>query len=467
MNNTSVRFHSLQNLLFTLIYANLCLSKTTLFSESGSRQRFENRFNQTCRKYPFVNDFVRNLENPSRRYVIFVYHETGQGNTGGLGDRLGGMVSAIAFALRTNRTLLISADKAFEDAFQPYQMNNHVGKYKWGNWDWAGWDRSFSGNMTYLKLCVNPKPSAFNCQLDDDYPEQVVKYRSNRAFLCRWVTKNDLYIKSELNRMGITKETDLFEVAGCMLRLAMWPTERLWRALDKSLEPQLRHRERIGLSGSTSYQIGFHFRCGDNSFTQQKSRTSGSLTHNPECYYDPKVPWKGTNFMDDKSMDSPVDAASCGRYILGNLSVSERNNAMVYIASDNPDSSQQINRTIAWPYVVKPPKVCHVDIQASFDCSLTTTLHWFMLSLSDKIVMQEMIKPIIGSGSLFEDLPPEDNSPRIPPQPGAISGFSRFASIYALDKDVIRYGRSCKSIDKSLLAKETQGNWLCNPKYLY
>jgi hypothetical protein len=211
--------------------------------------------------------------------------------------------------------------------------------------------------------------------------------------------------------------------------------------------------------------VGFHFRCGDKSFASQVNGMKS--THNPECFFDPDVPWKGTNFMDDKSLESPVDHASCGAKIIESLPPDIQKNTMVYIASDNPDSAQQINTTINWPFVILPPNVCHVDLQASFDCSLTTSLHWFMLSLSDKIVMQGLIQPAFGSGSLFEDMMPDDGSSRKIQQQGSISGFSRFAAIYALNSDVTRYGVSCNSVNKTLLSKQTQGNWLCNPRQLY
>jgi hypothetical protein len=32
--------------------------------------------------------------------------------------------------------------------------------------------------------------------------------------------------------LGIDEQDDLFEAAGCMLRLVMWPTEELWSAVD-------------------------------------------------------------------------------------------------------------------------------------------------------------------------------------------------------------------------------------------
>lgn len=445
--------------LFLILYLGACHAIEQTFSENGARKRFETRFNNTCSKYPFVANYLSNLENPSKRYMIFVFHEAGI-NNGGLGDRLGGMVSAIAFALRTGRTLLIAGDKAFEESFEPYHPNNN-GRYKWGDWKWSGWKNEFmndTSRILNIRNCVNPRPSAKVCQLDSDFPQKVVKFRSNRAFLCRWVVKPKVYHNSNLAQLGITNSTDLFEAAGCMLRLAMWPTERLWKALDKSLRSQFLSRSSV-----TTYQVGFHFRCGDKSFNKnEKSRPK-----NPECFFDPTVPWKGTNFMDDKSMDSPLDHAVCGGKILENLPVDLKKNAIAYIASDNHDSAQQINTTMNWPFVILPPKVCHVDLEASFDCTLTTSLHWFMLSLSDKIVMQGLIQPPIGSGSLFEDLPPKDGSPRLIQQQGSVSGFSRFAAIYALNSDVTRYGLSCIPGNKIALSKQTQGNWLCNPKQLY
>lgn len=447
-------------LLLLSSFTEVCDGTEQTFSKSGARNRFEKRFNDTCSKYPFVANHLSNLENPSQRYMIFVFHETGI-NNGGLGDRLGGMVSAIAFALRTRRTLLIAGDKAFEESFEPYHPNNN-GRYKWGDWKWAGWKNDFmndTSEMIHIRNCVNPRPSAKICQLDNDFPQKVVKFRSNRAFLCRWVVKPNVYYKSNLMQLGITNSTDLFEAAGCMLRLAMWPTERLWKALDKSLRSQLLSRP----SMATSYQVGFHFRCGDKSF----SKKGETKVKNPECFFDPNVPWTGTKFMDDKSLDSPLDHAICGAKILGNLPIDLKKNAVAYIASDNHDSAQQINTTLNWNLVILPPKVCHVDLEASFDCTLTTSLHWFMLSLSDKIVMQGLIKPPTGSGSLFEDLPSKDGSPRLTQQQGSISGFSRFAAIYALNSDVARYGLSCIPGNKIALSKQTQGNWLCNPKQLY
>ena len=193
------------------------------FSRSGARQRFEQKFLETCSKYPFVDQYVNSLKYPRKQYVIFVFHETGMGGNGGLGDRLGGMITALAFALRTNRTFLIVGDRAFEDSFQPFQpslllTSNNRGvratgseekkknkEITWANWDWSGWEKSFATNMTFNKQCVNPKPSNIGCALDKDVPEfQVVKFRGNRAYLCRWSIKPSLKLQDDiLKTLGI------------------------------------------------------------------------------------------------------------------------------------------------------------------------------------------------------------------------------------------------------------------------
>ena len=399
---------------------------------------------------------MANLEAPSQRFMVYLFDEGGVDN-GGLGDRLAGMISAVAFALRTGRTFLISADKAFEDAFQPYHPNNG-GRYTWGNISWSGWQEknSHSSNISHLHKCLNPNPSQTICCLDKDLPGNIVRYRCNRAYLCRWVVKLKLYASSNLKRLGINKDTDLYEASGCMLKLVMWPTDRLWKALDKSLESTFSSR-----SSLTSYQVGFHFRCGDKSFLKG---TTGVVNRNPECYYDPSVPWKGTKLLGDQAMDSPVDEAVCGNKILSALTPEIQKNAMAYIASDNADSAQQINTTVNWHFVVLPPKACHINHERTLDCTMTTLHHWFMLSLSDKIIMQAQI---IIPGSRADDQTPEDGRPKQVAPQGSISAFSRYAAIYGLNVDSSLFGLSCSHINGTALSRQTQGNWLCDPKSIY
>jgi hypothetical protein len=100
------------------------------FTEYGARQNFERKFDEVCGAYPFVERWLelqrRPLDSIRDRYVVYSYSEKGLGSNGGLGDRLGGLISAIAYALRSDRRLLISGDKAFEDSFRPYVRASEV-----------------------------------------------------------------------------------------------------------------------------------------------------------------------------------------------------------------------------------------------------------------------------------------------------------------------------------------------------
>jgi hypothetical protein len=86
------------------------------------RTRFETAFQEKCTKYPFVKQWERSLENTTDRYVTFMYHEPGLKN-GGFGDRIAGLLNAMAIALRSNRTLLIESQNGFHNLFQPYHSN--------------------------------------------------------------------------------------------------------------------------------------------------------------------------------------------------------------------------------------------------------------------------------------------------------------------------------------------------------
>ena len=140
-------------------------------------------------------------------------------------------------------------------------------------------------------------------------------------------------------------------------------------------------------SGSpVSTQVGVHFRCGDASF----SAVSGSTT-NSQCVFQGADTWKGTSFADDFSLDSPVDEANCAKQILTEYASKTGGiGVLAYIASDNADSARQVNATMGWPVSLTPTDSCHVDLAVNPLCSRMTFVQWFMLSLSDKIVMQSL-----------------------------------------------------------------------------
>jgi hypothetical protein len=48
-----------------------------------------------------------------------------------------------------------------------------------------------------------------------------------------------------------------------------------------------------------------------------------------------------------------------------------------------------------------------------------------------------------------------------------ISAFSRYAFVYSLARDGLRFGSKCASIDTHRLSRQTQGNWVCNPRMFF
>ena len=442
-----------------------------VYSKLGPRTKFEKDFQETCSPYPFVRRY-EDLMSKSRNkdtdeYMIYVFNEKNKGGNGGLGDRLGGLITAMAFALRTNRIFLMHGDKSFEESFRPYVGAADGSKHSWSNWEWAGWHSSFHKNMTFNRGCVNPRPGNLGCALDTegkvDYSAyKVVRHRGNRAYLCRWGIRDSLGLREELTEtLGITRQSDLYEVAGCMLRLAMWPTDILWNTLDQWLTGS------VGMSTPISTQVGLHFRCGDASFGASRGGPTNS-----QCVFQSPDTWKGTSFADDYSLDSPMDEASCGKQVLRQYADRARGagRVLAYIASDNADSARQINATMGWPISVTPTDSCHVDLAANPMCSRMTFVQWFMLSLSDKIVMQSL-KNDPDANSPYHAVSDEtrvlDAEYKKYGSQGPISAFSRYAAIYGLQKDGLRYGLGCKAINRTALSWQTQGNWLCGPKLFY
>jgi hypothetical protein len=266
------------------------------YPRGSIRDQFTRDFHARCDKYSFVHRYYQMLEQPNQKYLIFLYHDRGLRN-GGFGDRMGGMVTAFIHAMRFNRTLLIKASNGMHDMFRPYHPkdvydhihldqsdnnednNSHVeGKYLWSNakeWSkFSTWKESLTQSnnnkqnkskkqkqsedhfyeMEDLSDCVSNMEEGFTdaqtsrCAIDhqtkqDLEDKPVIRFASNRAYLCRY-TNQPKTIKSHrevLKALNIStkNETDYFEVAGCMLRLMMWPTNALWKEVDQAYEDLL------------------------------------------------------------------------------------------------------------------------------------------------------------------------------------------------------------------------------------
>jgi hypothetical protein len=162
-------------------------------------------------------------------------------------------------------------------------------------------------------------------------------------------------------------------------------------------------------------------------------------------------------------MESPLDEAQCGVQVLKEAQTAGSGPVLAYIASDNGFSARQINSTLDWKFTIKPPNACHIDLQSNTHCTLTTSLHWFMLALSDVLVVQALIKP--------EDTSYVANSPEtahlVDTEAAPISAFSRYAAIYSLSPGVLRYGRGCHAVNTTALSYQTHGNWICDTKLFF
>lgn len=439
------------------------------------KAKFRSKFMKTCAKYSFVHKYMESMKNPSDKYLIYVFHD-GKGKlTGGLGDRLAGIVTAVAYAIRTNRNFLMQGDESFEKTFQPYHLDDEI-ELSWGNWEFAKWDRSYSSNMTQLR-CHNPKSSHVYCALDhtaslENY--KVVRYIGNRAYICRWLIKEDLDLRSELEKsLGINIHSNLYEVAGCLLRLAMHPTNLLWEESVKQLaQMNDRYKE---WSASKIVQVGIHFRCGDSSFVTSKTTASSSSLALSPCMHHPNIPWKGIVFVDELSTDSPLAMAQCAKRLLeASDGIYHRNNSatntnaemrsVAFVASDNTMSATQITNTIDWPNVYHPPPACHIDLQKSLQCSLSTITQWFLLAQSDYLITQAMSKateetPFFDTKEYAYLRQPVEYFP-------PISAFSRFAGIYGLIGENV-LNDQCVATSASALSHYSHGNWVCNPKTFY
>ena len=180
--------------LSTLIsWLNLDLLESSYTTEV-LRPAFEKTFKDKCLKYPFVHQYWQNLENPPTRNIIhFVFHEHGLRN-GGFGDRIAGLITATAMALRFNRTLVIESGNGFDKLFRPYHpndkivdFNTNMTKYNYMNWtSWSPYDYKYccNDNTEYdLWNCINVGGKQTTvCGMDwGDSDHPIVKIRGNRC----------------------------------------------------------------------------------------------------------------------------------------------------------------------------------------------------------------------------------------------------------------------------------------------
>lgn len=406
-----------------------------------ARPRFELQFEQSCSRYAFVDAFYRQFEkhhDDLSKYAISVFTEP-RVRQGGLGDKLAGVANLVAFGIRTNRTVLIQADDGFYDAFRPRLRNLLNDSISWRDRNWAA--LKSNAKVFHITGCINPyrQKDEVHCKMEeDDYPQQVVKLRSNRCYLCRWTEQRATAAYHYLRAIGIDESTNLFDAAGCLLRLVMWPTQKLWDSLDEVMELAV-IANKTNSSKLQYFQVGAHFRCGDIEYTTPHNVGNSCVVADIAKRYAPV-----TELLVD---GTPVDEGECVRSVIDQqITSSPATIPIVYVTSDSPSAQDQIIQYMNWTgRIVKTPKGCHIEMDRSGSCSLETIVYWFGLALSDTIVVQG------------RQLEPRANY-TIP------SGFSRFAAIYGLNSKSLRFAQGCIHSESILQSRTGQGTWKCTDK---
>lgn len=482
------------SILALLVVCSLCFSKEkqarSLKNEAihNARKEFTRQYQDKCLKYPWLVDYIKELYrvrgfdpraskpplrrskmtkhfhfwekevlsqpyprpvNNGQRFAVSIF----QANDAkiarkGIGDRFAGILSVFFWALRSGRTFLVQDEIGLiSNLFRPvplYVLNkspNSAATYettltsspKWGNWSWAGYDYGRHGFVNFTDCVdaeIHPKPTPCKFQYSDSWPDKdVVRISSNRCWLCSWLEDRTSEVYHDMQRLFFfdKHKSNLFEWAGCALRTVLWPTHLMWQRMDQYYDDILRKRD-------TLVQIGTHFRCGDNAFSSGYDRSA--------CVVEKGKPWKGIRPVTDSTATTPIDLATCAR---GILEQSNRSRPIFMVASDSQDSAAQIASTAEWADTIIQPKGCHIADNETSTCGDITLDGWFSLTLSRALVVQS----------------PSDSSQSSYP----VSSFSRYALLYGLQLDSVKYGDRCAKkqmnspVHRGL--RNTQGNWRC------
>lgn len=293
--NLSLKSFFILNILLSSI-SNYTFVSTQTYTYDNLKPQFENNFESTCSKYDFVKSHISRLSSQNSKYVVYHFH--GDGQHGGLGDRLANLVTATGFSIRFNRTLIVKSNHGFQKLFRPYIPPEYLSKYpdaikSYSYWkltkDWLSYSNNISSiHSDYFLDCFNVDWTAFvsksesdikmlnTCSMiNGDVNYTTISMLGNRAFLCRWYNYFNTVANKELAAaIGFptsNQSVDLFEVAGCMLRLVMWPTDLMWHYINEAVESHFDSlKQKASMTSKYNNLIRYpkqivtlHFRCGD------------------------------------------------------------------------------------------------------------------------------------------------------------------------------------------------------------
>jgi hypothetical protein len=447
------------------------------------RPRFHQQFVKSCSKYPFYHQYLSNLEHPPGRFVVFVFQEN-KALSGGLGDRMAGLITAAGMAIRFNRTVIIRSQDGLDKLFRPYIPPEDEDKLKdivqYGNGshtlDWARYNKTYedkSRTEFSLHFCVHHSPKTnyheVCSNLVEDPEQPIILYRGNRCYMCAWYQNQGKARQQLLTALGSDiAEHDLLEVAGCLLRLTLWPTDYLWSKVDEKYKQHyadLYQKKLIvdpedsylpleyQLSLIPKYTVTLHFRCGDTIYGVGYRYSCQHIVAAPPSHHSGHSK-RAHHHIEARAetaymrMGTPDAIARCARENLLNLTKGMTPGynlpvdvkVAVNILSDAASSYAQMRDVLRWHNLIEPPKTCHVDLDQSHDCLLTTVVPWFVMSQSD-----------------FFFIPSKDRNGTEAPG----SAFSRFAAIYGLKENSMISGRTCNPIPRSPLSRKHHENWFC------
>lgn len=401
---------------------------------------FQDQFHSTCSKYQFVEMYKRLLDpKTSSKFLIFIFHDDSL--TGGLGDRFSGLISAFSMALLLDRILIIKDDSGLYRFFNPYHFENSdnlpnedkqiaakppTSVYFQHLDEWMdqplseGWRQN--EGLVKTMSCLNDISTA--CSLEADKNDKTfIIYRSNRCFLCRYQRSTPF-----LKKLNLQEDINLYEVAGCMLRLVLWPKELMWKLVDEHYFHFFKNQVNIFPHENQSFhQVAIHHRCGDHHYSDHVKRR--------DCYYENA---------------NPSDLVNCAAKFVQNLSTKkEKDDSMIiFVSADSHPASHTITHELhstlhrSHHRIYTAPNGCHVDLKNlnqsyAHDCMHTTIVPWFMMALSQTYFVQT-------------------NEFKHP-----FSGYSRSAGIYGLYSNPFTLGAQCNVVDARESAKSGGMSWIC------
>ena len=391
---------------------------------SHLQDRFQSSFDNSCKKYPFVEKF-REVSN--EKFLVFVLHDPKDGDNlgvgGGWGDNVAGIITATMAATKLDRTLIIQSRDLFSTRFTIWGVGHDNEKREVAYTRYLELEKDPENVQERMTRCINRCVGwcSFNEAETNDTNFPIIKYRSNRANLCVWTNKRDKKYFWDLDSLGVTSESDLIEVAGCLSRLALWPTPLLWSELKTSLGGYA--------SKDMNHLIGAHFRCGDPGFLEGNK---GLEDLSVIC----------ASKDQDHMADTPIELGNCAHQQLELISGGDDNDdaskTALFVATDHQMAKEQLTAAANWTNIITFSGEC---MYQGGLCASQNAVHWFMLSFAEKVIARTISHVLLHSA------------------------FSRTAGMYGLYPSVYVDAKRCGiPINNTDQGRRGNGNWICESR---